>query len=64
MSELTDAYMQGWSAGWNMSGHAHRKAIIELIETIKCGNEPERCDTPEHCDEVDDLIRRVKEIDK
>lgn len=64
MSKETDAYLKGWEQGWHMSGHAHRKAIIDLIKTLKCGNEPQSCDTPEHCAEVDDLIRRVTEIEK
>jgi hypothetical protein len=64
MSEKTDAYMQGWAAGWNMAKHATTKIAVAMFEEVKCGNEPDSCETPEHCAEMDLMIERLKRIEK
>lgn len=62
MSKETDAYLKGWEQGWHMSGQAHRKAFINLIKTLKCGEESEKCKTPLYCVGLDALIKKVEEI--
>lgn len=57
MSELTDAYMKGWSAGWNMALHAHKKQVITLMrERIK------ECETRdcEMCLATEELIETIR----
>ena len=64
MSEMTDAYLQGWTEGFKTGKGATVKVAKALFLSIKCGNEPDSCETPEHCAEVDLMIERLEFIEK
>lgn len=66
MSEATDAYIKGWAAGWNMAKHAMAKEAERLLRDVQCGCscDPEWCETPEHCEEIESVIQGLKNYEK